>query len=71
VLELRNRVDDGVDVERVATQRVRRNLPVQDLGGDVGVIRRNLAPPLRSFVRAHANQCDLRVPEALDAGDPH
>jgi hypothetical protein len=71
VLALWDLVAKRLDVECVATERVRRHLAVEDLGGDVGVIRSYLTPPLHSLVGANANESDVRVAEALDAGDPH
>ncbi len=64
-------VDEKLDVERVPTERVRRDLPVEDLRGDVGVVRCDLTPALRSVVGLYADEGNVRVTEGLDALDLH
>ena len=46
MLRLQHAAAERPRVERVLTQRVRRDLAVQDLGDDVGVVRRRLPQPL-------------------------
>ena len=71
VLELRQRVDERVDVEGVAPERMRRDLAMENVDGDVGVVRRDLTPSFDPLVRPHPDEGDLRPSEALDADDPH
>ena len=71
VLELRQRIDERIDVEGVAPERMRRDLAMENVDGDVGVVRRDLTPSLDPLVRPHPDEGDLRPGEALDADDPH
>lgn len=41
-------VYDGINIGTVHAQHVRRHLPMQNLGRDVGAIGRHLAPPGRA-----------------------
>src|SRR5262245_63103245 len=71
VLELGDLVDQGLDVEGIATEGMRCDLTMENLDGGVGVVRRHLTPALCSLVRAHTNERDVRRPEAFDRDDAH
>ena len=71
VLALGDLSDEGLDVERVTTQCMRRDLAMENVRGDVRVVRRDLTPALGAVVGAYANQRDIFGREALDADDLH
>jgi hypothetical protein len=71
MLPLGDRIDQRVDIQRVRAQRPGRNLAVEDLRGDVGVIGRNLPPALGAFIGSHPYEANEFVAESLEAGDLH
>ena len=61
VLRLRDPVHEPVDIERVGSEGVRRDLAVQHQRGDIGMVGRGLPPAVRAAVRTHphhANETD-------------
>lgn len=56
---------------RILPQRPRRDLPVQDLAGNVGVVSRDLTPALRTILHRRTHKADEFIREALKARDPH
>jgi hypothetical protein len=71
VLPVGDQVDQALGVERAPTERMGRDLPVHDLCGDVGVVRRHLAPAFRPGVGPDANEPHVPRAERLDLRDPH
>ena len=71
MFEFRNARHQRRDVQRILAQRMRRDLTVQHLRGDVGVIRRHLPPTARATVGGHPDQADEAVAECFDGGDFH
>ena len=56
---------------RVPPKRPGRDLAVQHLRGDVGVVGRDLAPALRAVLGGDPHEADELVAERLDALDLH
>ena len=71
VLALGDHVDQIVDVERVLAQRIGRDLAVQNLRRDVGVVGRDLPPALAALIGADPNEADKLIGEGFDTGDFH
>ena len=71
VLLLLDAVDERVDGEGIGAEGIGRDLPVEDLGGDVGVVGRELAPTLGAVLGGDADEADEAVAEGLQALDPH
>ena len=68
--ELQLRVDHGVvdrvDLADVPADDQPRDQPMQDLGGDVGLVGRNLSPPGLPVARRDAHERERLAPERLD-----
>ena len=71
VLGVEDAGGESARVERVHAHHVRRDLAVQHLGRDVGVVGRDLAPALGAVVRPHPNERHPLVAEGLDPVDAH
>src|SRR5947208_1100523 len=71
VLALLDAIDQGIDLERVGTERPGGDLTVEDGGGDVGVVGRGLTPADRARLGGHPDEAHELVRESLEARDPH
>ena len=71
MLTLRNQFHQAIDVVDVGPQSMRRNLAMNHLGSDVGVVGRDLTPTLGPAVAAHPDQADEAGAERLDALNLH
>src|SRR3546814_17854246 len=60
-----------LDVEGAVAEHMRRDLTVQHLGRDVGVVGRHLAPALAAVVGPYPDEAHELVREGLDARDVH
>ncbi len=63
--------DQSFDIESVRAKGIGRDLAVEDLGGDVGIIGRQLPPTLPAPVGGDADKADIAVREGLQALDFH
>src|SRR5215467_3799597 len=57
------------EIAVILAQNVRSDLTVQDQRGDIGMVRRHLAPALEPVLGAHAHQRDVLGGEGLDPDD--
>ncbi len=69
---LQDAVYQPIDVERIRAERNGRDLPVQDVGRDVGIVGGNLSPTFCAVVGAHAHDADVGLADKrLDTLDLH
>ncbi|EKD59737.1 MAG: hypothetical protein ACD_54C01169G0002 [uncultured bacterium] len=59
------------EIQGIAAQRVRRDLTVENLAGEVRVIGGNLPPPLRAGVRSGADKANEFGGEGFQSDDLH
>ena len=71
VLALLDAIDQGIDLERVGTERPGGDLTVEDGGGDVGVVGRGLTPADCAGLGGHADEAHELAGEGLEARDLH
>ena len=71
MLALRNQRHQAGDVQRVVAQRPWRNLPVQHLHREVGMVGRDLAPALASVFGSDPHEAYKRVAKSFNALDFH
>src|SRR5207302_9352820 len=71
VLALLDAIDQGIDIERVGTERPAGDLTVEDGGGDVGVVGRGLTPADCAGLGGRAAEAHELAGEGLAARDPH
>ena len=65
-LRVDHRVVDRVDLADVAADDQPRDQPMQHLGGDVGLVRRDLSPSDLAVARRDAHERERLAPERLD-----
>jgi hypothetical protein len=63
--------DQIVDIERIFSERPRRNLTMKDRCRDVGVISRGLSPTRVTCVRGHTYEADKLIAKRLEFADFH
>jgi hypothetical protein len=71
VLALLDAAHQRLDAEGIRTERPGCDLPVEDGGGDVGIVGRGLTPSDRAAVRGEAYEAHELAGEGLEARDLH
>ena len=69
VLKFGNAFGEFFNCVRVGAERVRRDLPVHNLRGDVGVVGRGLPPSVRAVGRGRLHHADKFGGEGFNPGD--
>lgn len=67
----RDKINKGVNIKGRLTKRMRCDLPMDDLRGDIGAIRRDLSPPDVASVCRHLHKANKFGGEGLDLGNFH